>query len=356
MFYLTNHGVGSSYDPGFGRAIHYDVPLFGGYSHEFVPNRSLRPSPSTPLGALGLSLPARIRRAGIDAVLVHGYSNASHWLAYATAGLRGIPYMIRGDSRPDPSFASPLKVRTKRALVGPLVRHASACLAIGTENRDFYLAYGALPDRIFAAPYSVDHERFAAVGAEGRLRRRELLGGLGLDPKSPTVLFAAKLQPWKRPLDVVEAMDHLERRANLILIGDGPLRRAVVQMAERRPWMRCLGFVNQGEIARWYGASDLFVLPSEREPWGLAVNEAMSAGAVPIVSDTVGCGPDLVAPGAGWIYRTGDITGLAEAIADGIEPGVLASRREVSRRLAAEHGIDRTAQGIVVAMRAVLDR
>lgn len=355
VFFLTEHGVDSSYDPGFRRSIQYDVPLLEGYSYQFVPNRSPRPSPSTPFGAINPSLPSRVRAAGIDALLVHGYSSPSHWLAYAAAGRWRIPYILRGESRPDPPTTPGLKVAIKRAFVGPLVRRASACLAIGTENRNFYLAYGAAPERIFAAPYSVDRDRFAAAGEEGRRRRGELLGGLGLDPGRPTILFAAKLQPWKRPLDLVAAMDQIAGRANLLLIGDGPLRPAVDHLCADRAWMRSLGFVNQREIGRWYGVADLFVLPSEREPWGLAVNEAMSAGAVPIVSDAVGCGPDLVAPGAGWVFSAGDVGSLADAIVQALEPGALTSRQEVARRVAAEHGIDRTADGIVAATRAVLD-
>jgi glycosyltransferase involved in cell wall biosynthesis len=64
------------------------------------------------------------------------------------------------------------------------------------------------------------------------------------------------------------AMDQLEHPANLVVIGDGPLRPDMDKLASGRPWMRTLGFVNQVEIAEWYGVADLFVLPSEIEPWG----------------------------------------------------------------------------------------
>jgi glycosyltransferase involved in cell wall biosynthesis len=201
----------------------------------------------------------------------------------------------------------------KRTLIRPLVRNAGACLAIGEENSEFYRLYGAKPDRIFFAPHSVDTERFAMAGAVGRAHRTSMLESLGLEPELPLVLFAGKLQPWKRPLDVVMAMDQLEHTANLIVIGDGPLRPEIEELASRRPWMRTLGFVNQVEIPEWYGAADLFVLPSDREPWGLAVNEAMAAGAVPIVSDTVGCAPDLVMRGVGWVHATRDIGALGRA-------------------------------------------
>ena len=120
--------------------------------------------------------------------------------------------------------------------------------------------------------------------------------------------------------------------------------------------IRMLGFVNQAEIAEWYGAADMFVLPSSHEPWGLAVNEAMAAGAVPIVSDTVGCAPDLVTENVGWVYATGDIDDLARAIAAGCRPGALNERRLAAQRRSSEYGIAATAEGIETAVAAVLCR
>ena len=354
VFFLTEHGIAESYDPGFGRAVKYDVPLLGGYSHRVIPNRSPRPSVGRTWGVVNPSLPAAIRRSQVDAVLVHGYSNISHWLAYATAATSRIPYLLRGESRPEASTASRMRRTAKRMLVQPLVRNAGGCLFIGAANREFYRSYGARPERLFFAPYSVDTERFATDGAAGRARRDGLLESLGLDAGIPLVLFAAKLQPWKRPTDVVQAMDQTKQPANLIVIGDGPLRPEIERLAARRPWMRTLGFVNQEAIAEWYGAADLFVLPSSREPWGLGVNEAMAAGAVPIVSTAVGCAPDLVTPEVGWVYATGDIDDLAQAIAEACQPDALVKRRPAAQRRSAEYGIAATARGIEAAVAAVL--
>jgi glycosyltransferase involved in cell wall biosynthesis len=114
--------------------------------------------------------------------------------------------------------------------------------------------------------------------------------------------------------------------------------------------------VNQGEIPEWYGAADLFVLPSEHEKWGLAVNEAMAAGAIPIVSDVVGCARDLVTHDVGWVHARGDIDALARAIAEGCQPGALTQRRAAAQRRSAQYGIAATAYGIETAVAAVLGR
>ena len=79
--------------------------------------------------------------------------------------------------------------------------------------------------------------------------------------------------------------------------------------------MRFLGFKNQTELPAYYDLCDVFVLPSVYEPWGLVVNEVMNAGRAVIVSDQVGCGPDLVKPGEnGYIFTAGDIAGLGWAL------------------------------------------
>jgi len=63
-------------------------------------------------------------------------------------------------------------------------------------------------------------------------------------------------------------------------------------------------------------AADLLVLPSDRqETWGFVVNEAMACGISAVVSDAVGCGPDLIeAGGTGAVFPFGDIAAPAQAI------------------------------------------
>ena len=75
-------------------------------------------------------------------------------------------------------------------------------------------------------------------------------------------------------------------------------------------------FVNlsyQVELALWYACIDALVLPSLRnETWSLVVNEAGIAGKPAIVSDTVGCWPDLIMNGVtGFVFKGGDADGLA---------------------------------------------
>jgi glycosyltransferase involved in cell wall biosynthesis len=100
-----------------------------------------------------------------------------------------------------------------------------------------------------------------------------------------------------------------------VVVGDGPLRDAI----DLYPRARALGFVAPRELPQLYGLADLVVVPSHDEPWGVAVNEALAAGAPVVVSNAVGAGLDLVQPGRnGLTYEAGDVGGLIEALNTGL--------------------------------------
>jgi len=81
--------------------------------------------------------------------------------------------------------------------------------------------------------------------------------------------------------------------------------------------VRFLGFVNQSALPPAYVGSDLLVLPSAHEPFGLVVNEAMLCGRPAVVSDVVGAKFDLIREGeTGFVFLMGDIDALAAILRD----------------------------------------
>src|SRR5208283_5067787 len=155
----------------------------------------------------------------------------------------------------------------------------------------------------------------------------------GASPGDSIILFCAKLQPWKRPLDLLRAfaMANLPD-ALLVFAGDGPMRpqleaeAANLGIAKR---VRFLGFVNQSQLPAVYASADLMVLPSEYEPFAMVVNEAMLCGCPVVVSDRVGAAKDLVAPVApDFIFPHGDVAALTNTLRDAFsDPARLKSLR-----------------------------
>jgi glycosyltransferase involved in cell wall biosynthesis len=142
-----------------------------------------------------------------------------------------------------------------------------------------------------------------------------------LPERAVVFAFAGKLIDKKRPLDFIRAVARAQsEEPNLggLIIGDGPLRSACEQEIKRSgATVRLAGFLNQSEIVAGYCAADALVLPSDGgETWGLVVNEAMACGLPCLVSDHVGCGPDLIAnQGTGAIFRLADVEQLAGTMA-----------------------------------------
>jgi len=93
-----------------------------------------------------------------------------------------------------------------------------------------------------------------------------------------------------------------------------------------------LGFKNQSQMPAIYDLCDLFVLPSSFEPWGLAINEVMNAGKAVIVSDVVGCAPDLVIEQEnGKVFEMGNIESLRNALSWAIANSESAGQKSLER-------------------------
>ena len=148
------------------------------------------------------------------------------------------------------------------------------------------------------------------------------------------MLYAAKFTRRKRPGDLLDAARRLksetDRPFTVVMAGSGELEQELRAFCAEHALDNVVftGFVNQSELPALYAASDVFVLPSEHEPWGLAVNEAMCAGLPVVVSREVGCVADLVRDGVnGYTPAAGDIDGLARALRRLIEDEGLRRRQ-----------------------------
>ncbi len=339
VLYLSDRGLSAAVDPGFGREVAWNIDLLSGYKHDFLTTADHPTAVSRRFAALAGWLQRH------DAVVVHGYADTWMLAAMAMCRARRIPYLIRGESHPRGESAG-LRRYARNGLVRAVVSGCAGGLAIGELNAQFYRQYGAR--RISFAPYSVDDERFARPP---EVRRGELLAQWGLDAGRPVIMFCGKLIDRKRPLDLAAAVRLLPEKVTTLFVGTGSLagqvRGALLPGAGA-----VTGFVNQSELPSYYHAADILVLPSEAEPWGLVVNEAMAAGALPVVSDRVGSAPDLVV-GVGEVYRCGNVAALAAALGRALGRLDGSRTRGQMRRHAARYSLDRTAAGFEEAALAV---
>ncbi len=364
VYYMDDQGARLSPDAEFGVPVQWDLPLLDGYAWSLLHNISPWPEADHFLRFIHPDIVAVLHRRRYDALIVHGYNHATEWLAFLGAWLSRTPVLLRGESNLRQEFTRrarrPLWITiAKRFLLGAVLRRMQGALAIGTLNREFYRAYGVPDTRIFSVPYAVDNDRFQAEANALVSSRTAFRNARGWPPDLPIILYVGKLIARKRPQDLLEAYARVaaDLPVALVFLGEGNERRRLEVEAIRRGLAHVFitGFVNQGEISRYYAAADLLVLPSSHEPWGLVLNEGMCFGLPVVASDAVGAAPDLVHPGEnGFVYPVGDVEALAGALRTLLEDPARRARMGVrSREIVAAYSYDADVRGILEALRRV---
>jgi glycosyltransferase involved in cell wall biosynthesis len=322
VFFCSDFSLYKFYDIEFNQKIVWDVPLVAGYRYEVLPAMGKK-EPITFWRPFNYGLSKRFSEGNFDILWVHGYARWYSWVAMLLAKAHGIKVLIRDDAHLISLYRTWMKRGLKRVFFSILRRLVDGFLAVGSLNRKYYNHYGIQDDKIFLVPWAVDNAFFQSKAQEASATLEELRSSLGIEKGRPIILFAGKLLERKRAGDLIEAYVQMspDRKTEpfpyLLIIGEGDQRQALEHRARETGWdsIKFLGFKNQTELPAYYKLCQVFVLPSMHEPWGLAINEVMNAGRAVIVSDQVGCGPDLVRNGEnGFIFPAGNIDSLSEAI------------------------------------------
>jgi glycosyltransferase involved in cell wall biosynthesis len=326
VFFGSDFSVRDYKDEGFGVGVKWDVPLLDGYLHEFLPVLRDSSSPGA-WSPLNYGIFSRLRGsrgvAGFDVLWVHGYSSVNTIQAMLAAKALGIPVLVRAEPWLGDRERGGPRLLAKRLFFKVLRRLIDGALPIGTLNAAYWRHYLGEDFPLHQMPYAVDNQYFRSRCLEAREGRAALRNELGLDSARPVILFASKLQSRKRCADLLAAYINLsqgpgeEPHPYLVIVGDGEERAALERQAAESglEGVRFCGFRNQSELPRFFDMATVFVLPSRHEPWGLIVNEVMNAGRAVVVSDDVGCQPDLVEDGVeGCVFRAGDVAALTHAL------------------------------------------
>ncbi len=312
--YCSLRGAEPALDPGFGTTVQWDVPLLDGYDWVHVPNHGNNSESFWAIWNPGLW--KLIRTGKFDAVLCYlSYRYPSFWISYFASKLAGSVFLFGCDqhsllSRDGRTWKGWLK-----KLGWPLLYSlADQVIVSSNPARSLILSLGIPEQDVTLVPLTVANDWWDAQVK--RVNRVATRAAWGANSQTLVVLFCAKLQPWKRPMDVLRAFAQADLSdALLVYAGEGAQHQELekeataLRVGER---VRFLGFVNQSQLPAVYAAADLMVLPSEFEPFGVVVNEASCCGCPVVASDRVGAAMDLIAPvDPRLIYPCGDIQALA---------------------------------------------
>ena len=261
-----------------------------------------------------------LRDHDVRAVICNGYRYISYLRAIRYCRRAGIPLFYRNDSNVRrEAHLRPMKQFFKSRFYSWLLRQTAGVMSMGECGDQFFLMYGADPHRLYRAPCWPDFDAFARVDAnqlEGFRRK------FHLSDTRRYILFSGRLAPEKRVDLLIDAFATVAPERpdwDLLIVGDGPLREELCRrvpdaLRHRVVW---IGFLQLSECVTAYHASEVLVLPSDRDAWGLVVQEAMASGLAVITSDAVGATHDLIDDQvSGRIFPVGDVAALKQAILD----------------------------------------
>ena len=204
-------------------------------------------------------------------------------------------------------------------------------------------------ERLQAVGRGVDAVRF-----DPRHRSAELRAQWGADERDPVLLCVGRLAAEKNLdvlLDAWRAVKARTPAARLVLVGDGPLRAALMQ---RCPDAIFAGQRSGEDLARHYASADVFVFPSLSETWGNVVTEALASG-LPVIAWNRAAAAELLRTGENGVrVECGDLAGFHGAVVQLAEdPDALRRMGAMARARSLGLGWETIVSEVEEAMRAL---
>ncbi len=312
VYYFSDFSIRGYEDTGFGETVKWDIPLLHGYKYKILKNYTSKKHGSF-FSYLNFGIFNAIKKENYDFIVIHGWNTFSHLLIIFSCLLTSTPYALRGDTN---SFGEKsrkgLKQLVRKLFLKTIFHKADAIFYIGEQNKKFYRYFNVPENKLYKMPFAVDNNYFREYGEKLNIKQEKKT--LGIKDNEKVILYTGKLIALKKPDILIQALRNISNEYILLVVGDGEERKTLEKLAQHlQVNVKFLGFVNQSEIPKYYWISDIFVLPSDKEAWGLSINEAMNCNCAIVVSDRVGAKDDLI-HNNGFIFKAGSVDDLASKL------------------------------------------
>lgn len=228
-----------------------------------------------------------------DLLIIDGYSYASSWAGLFWAKKYKRKIILWSSS----NEVDHKRVFYKEGVKSFFIKNCDVYNVYGTKSRDYLLKLGAKEDKIFIIGNNTDNSFYYNATVKWREKRNVLCREYGLPPNN--FLYIGRFSAEKNIIYLLDAYKRAIKGGNnwgLILVGNGPQKGDIEHYIKKfNLWNVFLpGFKQKEGIPKFLAVSDVLVLPSVSETWGLVVNEAMAVGLPVLVSRKCGCYPDIV--------------------------------------------------------------
>lgn len=249
-------------------------------------------------------------KKGFDHIVICGYSNPTAILAMTWLRLQGIPFWMEVDGG---------LIRQERKMTymikKTLVSLASGWLSSGPSTTDYLVHYGAKREKVREYPFSSLSEEDMPSDVPSVEEKLALRKELGIESEKMILSIGQFIH--RKGYDILlKSAAQLKKGLDIYIVGGEPTEEYLQLCRELGLQnVHFEGFMKKEKLLNYYRATDLFVLPTREDIWGLVINEAMSYGLPVITTDRCVAGLDLVEDGVnGYIVPVGDDKALAEKI------------------------------------------
>lgn len=276
------------------KAMQADDPIVYDYPYQVLFERSLD---QVSFSERRTALFKVFREYRPDVLNITGYFDWAQVLLMFYARRKGVKVVLSSES----SSADHNRVGWKEMLKSWIVGKADAIFCFGKTSAEYMESLGVAPDKIKVRNAAVIDEQLIRSRYE---TARKPFAGEALSERTRQFVYVGRLAPEKNLDTLIKAFTRVSTATGLnwklLFVGDGQERSALEKLCAEAGVVEKVTFVGGFpwyEVPGWLAQSDVLVLPSHSEPWGLVVNEAMVCGMPVIVSQTCGCAADLVKDG-----------------------------------------------------------
>lgn len=284
VFYRSNISTKKFFDMDFNKNIRWDTDLISGHKYHFLnyigPNKSNNIFPIT----------TEFKNIfhNCEFIWLHGIKNWYNLLILFLNIYYRKKILIRDEVHKTSKIRGKINILFNKFFYKVLDGFVFKYLCIGSANKKYYLDHGINKKKLILMPYVVDNDYFFNSDTNLRKKTNILLASKFIKKKGIDIFL--------RSLIICNKNNLFQKNVNVRIVGDGVLRNELMDIVKKNKLtnVKLLRFKNQKSLKKEYSKSDIFILPSRYEPWGLTINEAMASSNVVVSSKKVGSSFDLI--------------------------------------------------------------
>ena len=265
--------------------------------------------------ALSFGLIKYVKDKSFDKIIIGMYSSPSAMIAIEYMRIHRIPFYLSTDG----GFVEQ-EPHIKKAVKKHLISSASRWLSPGDNATEYLVYYGAVRNKVYKYPFTSLTE-FDLKYAEDlcSCNKQTLRDELGMEEEQILLSvgrFSYEGGYGKGYDTLMEAAEFLSPAIGIYIVGDEPTPEFVSWKEKKNlTHVHFIGFKEKEELAKYYAASDAFILLTRKDAWGLVINEAMSFRLPVITTNQCMAGLELVRNNEnGFLVDAGDVTATVTSV------------------------------------------